>query len=330
MTTTSDSQQLRDRFLQLRTDQQQRLKQFATREQLAQKEKDRQLVAETANYTVEALFATLSKLQTTFSETREALSKEMVAEVNRLADIRQATAVEKRRLTMLQQVQIAAEACNLLKQEHEQQLHNLEQESRDKHSKLAQEQAQQRAVWAREQQEYEAAQRKQQQERDKQRQQHEEEQRYQRQRDELTATSEFERLQREQTQQFADQQYEKEKDWAAREAELAKQAANQASYAEKVANMPSELEAAVKKAREDAIRDTTSEENHKAALLDKERQSQKQGFALQIASLEKTLATQHTELASLNSKLQQTAAEAQRLALAAVTSSKERVASHPS
>ncbi len=330
MTTTPDSQQLRMRFAQLRDQQQQRLKQFATREQLAQKEKDQQLVAETANYTVDALFLTLSKLQTTFGETREALSKEMVAEVKRLADIRQATEVEKQRLSMLQQVQIAAEACNLLKQEHEQQLQALEQEARDKHSKLTQEQTQQRAVWVREQQEYDAAQRKQQQERDKQRQQQEEEQRYQRQRDELTATSEFERLQREQTQQFANQQYEKDKNWAAREAELVKQAANKASYTEKVAKMPSELEDAVKKAREDAIRETSQEENHKAALLERERQAKKQGFALQIASLEKTLAAQQAKLAALNDKLQQAAVESQRLALTAVTSSKDRAVGNPS
>jgi chromosome segregation ATPase len=87
--------------------------------------------------------------------------------------------------------------------------------------------------------------------------------------------------------------------------------------------MPGQLLEATQKAREDGFRDTLREEEHKAALLEKERAAKKQTWELRVEALNRTIAEQKAKLADLAEQLQSASIQAQQLAMTAVATGKE-------
>lgn len=75
-----------------------------------------------------------------------------------------------------------------------------------------------------------------------------------------------------------------------------------------------EIEEAVKKAREEAIRDINQDAKVKADLFEKELQASKQSYELKIQSLEQAIAKRAEQIESLSSQLQIALKQAQDLA----------------
>ncbi len=117
----------------------------------------------------------------------------------------------------------------------------------------------------------------------------------------------------------------KEKDWAEREQYLGEHQEQFEEYKTQAEAMPTKIEEAVKKAREDAIRDTAKEEEHKARLLEKDAESGKNAFELKIESLNKTVGYQAAQIDGLSEKLQAALEQVQQLALTAVTSAGQSI-----
>jgi predicted nucleic acid-binding Zn-ribbon protein len=88
-------------------------------------------------------------------------------------------------------------------------------------------------------------------------------------------------------------------------------------YQQKVAAFPAELEEAVKKAREEGIKDTSQKAKIEADLFEKEWEATKQSYDLKIQSLEETIKKQTEQLESISTQLQTTLKQAQDLAMRA-------------
>jgi hypothetical protein len=325
MTTATypDSKTLLKQFEALRAEQKQQEARIATREQLDSRERDRALVRETAAHTTETLFQTLAKLQTTFEETNDRLARNMAAEVKRLADIQRAREVEQARLISLNNVRLAAEALDILRQEHQQALQTLDARYQKQFEQLDQETSQQRRAWTEEQENHEANRAKQLEALRKKRQQEEEEYTYQVARQHGEEEAAHDKRRREWERQIADERQAREKAWAAREAELANRQPELVDYQGRLEHMPGQLLEATQKAREDGFRDTLREEEHKAVLLEKERVAKKRSWELRVEALNRTIAEQKAKLADLAEQLQSASTQAQQLAMTAVATGKE-------
>lgn len=89
----------------------------------------------------------------------------------------------------------------------------------------------------------------------------------------------------------------------------------------KVAAFPAELEEAVKKAREEAIKETTGNEKVKADLAEKEWEGNKQGYDMKIQSLERVIERQTEQINAIAEQLQTVMNQAQSLAMKAFETS---------
>ena len=319
-TAYSEPQTILNAFEKLRTDYQRQTDQIATKEDIATRQKDKELVEQASTSTPDSIFQALAKLQSTFSQSNEALSKEMTAEVEKLAQIQRAIQVENQRLSTLHNIQIAAEALNILQQEHQKTLQSLEQDDQQKHEALEQEMSKQREIGQKQQQDSENAKQKQQQAQGKNRLLETDEYDYKLKWQHTQDTDDDEKRKRALERQLAESSQSKEKDWTEREQYLEK---NQAEFDEskaKVESIPKEIEQAMNKTREAAIKDTHKDEENKAKLLEKERESKRKAFELQIESLSKTVEEQKARIAQLTEQLQVASQQMQQLAMTAVSS----------
>ncbi len=84
---------------------------------------------------------------------------------------------------------------------------------------------------------------------------------------------------------------------------------------------PTELEEAIKKAREAAIKNTSQKAKVDADLLEKEWQSTKQSCEAKIQSLDETIQKQLQQIEGISTQLQTALNQAQDLAMRAFNSS---------
>jgi DNA repair exonuclease SbcCD ATPase subunit len=320
-TLQSDPQIIFKSYEKIRADFQRKEKQIATKQDIAARKKDKELVEQASTYTPETVFQGLAQLQTHFGQFVEELSKQMSTEVEKLAQIQKAIQVETQHLETLHNIQIAAEALNILQQEHQNTLQNLTEEYRQKHEQLEQKMTKQREVWQKTQADYEKQTQKQDELLKKQRETEEGDYHYQAQWQHTKEADEYDQQKRALERRLQEEQKQKEKDWQEREKYLAKHQAEFDEYKVKVENIPKELEEAMKKAREEAIKDTYKEEENKAKLRDKEMESKRKAFELKIESLNKTVERQKIRITQLNEQLQTASQQVQQLAMTAVATS---------
>ncbi|MEO1299827.1 MAG: hypothetical protein AAFW75_29470, partial [Cyanobacteria bacterium J06636_16] len=104
--------------------------------------------------------------------------------------------------------------------------------------------------------------------------------------------------------------------------------ANQAKledYRQRVEAFPTELEEAIKKAREESIKETHDAAKVRANLLEKEWEATQQSYELQIQSLEAKIQTQGEDITSISTQLQAAMGQAQDLAMRAFTTSSRQL-----
>jgi len=268
--TNSDPQTIQAAFAKLSADYQLESAKIATKEDLAARQQDKILVKQAAAYTADNIFQVLAKLQANFGQSIDGLTKDMTTEAEKLTHISKAIKVENQRLTSLHHIKIAAEALNILQQQHQQTLQSLDKDYLQRNESLELKMTQQRDIWQQQQQQFENSKTKQHGQQDQSRHNKEEEYEYKLKRQYTEDSDNYEKQQRDLEHQFAESERLKEKDWATREQFMEK---NQAEFAEsqtKVESIPKEIEEASQKAREKAIRDNTKYAETQATLLETE------------------------------------------------------------
>jgi len=317
---TFDTHTILKDFEKLRADYKRQSAQITTKEDLAAHQRDKELVAQASNYTADSIFKSLAKLQTAYGESTQKLAKDMSIEVEKLAQIQRAIQVERARLDSLRNIQIAAEALNILQQEHQKTVQTLEETFQQQDETLETEITKQQAFWQQIRQDNETRQAKQKASQDKERRLEEENYQYALQRKHTLDADEHEKQKRALERQLFEEQGIKEKHWSEREQFLTIHQAEFDKNKARAEKAPKELEDAIKKAREEAIKDTHKDEENKAKLLEKEVEAKRKAYELKIESLKQIIVEQKVHIADLSQQLQTASSQAQKLAMQAVTS----------
>lgn len=316
--TTKDSKaQILSAFRQLLAEQKQIESKVATKEEEAEKEKNKQLLEVASTYTVSSIVNGMASLQLDFSSVIAELSERLSGESSKLDELKRAIAVETQNLEQLRKVRLVADALYILRQEHQEKIAALTEDATRQQEAIEKEMAQMRKAWEKEQAEFEAkvaeeaellAQRREQEAADYQ---------YEIERERKIEMDEYEEEKRVQERTLQENNQEKEKAWAEREKFLADHRAGFEANQKKIEGFEEELKKAYIKAKEDAIKDADREAKVKADLFEKEWEATKQGYELKIAALETVIERQTAQIAELTAQLQAATNQAQQLAMRA-------------
>ncbi|MBL1174891.1 hypothetical protein [Pantanalinema sp. GBBB05] len=298
----------------------------ATKADEARQLEDQQILVTVSQYTADSIVRGLADLRLECSQVINELSTKLSTENSKLDELQRAIAVETQYLDTLRKVRIVADALHILTQEHQEKLDALQHQAESDREQLEKEITDTQKSWQQEQEEFEAIQLEHQSLLQQERTRQAADYHYDTERARKLAIDEYEAKQRQVERQLAEAEQTKAKEWAERERILASQQTLLAEYQQRVAALPTEQEEAVKKAREEGIRDVHQDAKVKADLLEKEWESTKQGYELQIQALEAKVHQQTAQITEISTQLQTVMHQAQELAMRAFETSTHRSA----
>jgi hypothetical protein len=293
----------------------------ATKEEEAQLVKNKEIVTKAATYTVDTIVKGMADLQLEFGSIINGLSDRLTVEVEKLTEVKQSIDIETQHRSELQQVRVVADALHIITQEHQQSLKAIEQQLTLDREKLEQEQINLRKQWERTNREYIEQQAELATIIAKERQKEQDEFQYKVIRDRQLQTDVYTEAKRNQEQELQSLDREKQKQWKEREKFLKDNQKLADENTAKVAAFPAELEEAIKKSREEAIKETSSNEKVKADLAEKEWEGSKQGYEMKVESLERAIDRQNEQIIAITEQLQTVMNQAQSLAMKAFETS---------
>ncbi len=314
-------QQLMQAFGQIITDRKKLESKIATKQEEADKAKNKELLEVASTYTVDSIVKGIADLQLEFGGIVNSLSEKLGKENSKLDELNRAIEIETQRLQELQKIRVVADTLDILTQEHQEKLKNLEQDIATKRESLEKEITSRRKEWQKEQADFEEALEAYNESLAKQRQQETEEYQYKLENSRKINTDAYEAKNRAVERELQENSQVKQKDWAGREKILSKNQPLFTEYQQKVTAFPNELEEAVKKAREEAIKDTSQKAKIEADLFEKEWESTKQSYELKIQSLEEAIKKQSEQIEGISVQLQTALKQSQDLAMRAFDSS---------
>jgi hypothetical protein len=295
-----------------------------TREEEARLSREREAAEAAATYTVEGIVKGLADLQLDFGKSVDGLAARLEGEARKLGELREAIAIVGKEGERVNDIKIAADALHVLRLEHRRQVLAFEEQGAGQRDRLADEASKARAVWAKEA-ELTLARRKDLEARAlRERERAEADYAYQAGRERALEDDAFEERRRKVERELAQAQAQNEKRWGERERALAEGRAEYESHLRRLESLPQELDEAVKKAREDALRDAAQEAAVRAELFEKEVEAGHKVFALRIKALEQVAERQLEQLEALTGQLHVALREGQELALKAIEGSTSR------
>jgi hypothetical protein len=293
----------------------------ATKEEEAQLVKNQEIVTKSATYTVDTIVKGMADLQLEFGSIVAGLSDRLTVEVERLTEAKQAIEIETQHRSELQQVRVVADALHIITQEHQQSLNEIDRLLTTHQEDLATEQTRLRKQWEQKDLEYTEQQTEATTTAAKERQKEQDEFQYKVTRDRQLQADTFAGTKRDRERDLQAQDREQQKQWQEREKFLKDNQKLLEENLAKVAAFPTELDEAVKKAREEAIKDTNSDAKVKADLFEKEWEGHKQGYDSKIKSLEAVIDRQSQQITAITEQLQTVMNQAQSLAMKAFETS---------
>ncbi len=288
-----------------------------TKEQEAEKAKNKQLLEVASTYTIDSIVKGLADLQLDFGSVINGLSEKLSAESSKLDELKRGIEIETAQLQQLQQIRVVADALYILTQEHQEKITALEQSAASQREVIEKDTIQKRKVWEKEQQEFDTTFEERSTLIIKERQQETADYRYELDRSRKVETDEYEETKRKLERELQQSTREKEKNWVEREKVLSDNQAEFAKNQTKASGFEEELKQAHVKAKEEAIQEVSREAKVKADLVDKEWEGTKQGYELKVQSLQQTIGRQAEQIAEISAQLQATMKQAQDLAMKA-------------
>ncbi|MFP4007357.1 MAG: hypothetical protein ACLFV6_05025 [Spirulinaceae cyanobacterium] len=307
-------------FRQLLAQQQQIASKVATKEEEAEKEKNKELLEVAATYTVDSIVNGMASLQLDFGSIINELSQRLGSESEKLDTLKRAISVETENLAQLRKVRLVADALYILRQEHQEKIKALQDNINQQREALGKNISQTRKAWENEQAEWEIRIEEEAQIIAKQREEEAADYQYQTTRSRQIEMDEYEEYQRDQERTLQEMNQQKEKGWQEREQYLTVNEAQFNAKQEKIAGFEEALKKAYTDAKGEAIKQAEREAKVKSDLLEKEWESTQQGFDLKIQSLEAVIERQTTQIAEITTQLQAATNQAQQLAMRAFQS----------
>jgi len=316
--TASSKEHILKTFHQIAEHQKALASRIVTAEEAAERAREREVVKTASAYTVEVIIKGLADLQLHFGDTIDAVVRRLTEESSRLGEIRRAIEIETAYAKHLSDIMIAADALSILEQEHREALRSFEEEARERRDALDTEIRDTRAAWEEERAQHEREVKKYEEALARDRKKADDDFNYELARKRKLEADAAADKRAKTERQLAEEDAKRAKQWAEREASLAAGAQEHATHKARVEAFPQEMDEAVKKAREEALKETFAEAKVKAELLEKEVEANRKVYALQVESLEDTLKKQSEQIESLSAKLQVALTQVQDLALKAV------------
>jgi hypothetical protein len=309
-------------FETLLQDYKAQLQSVVSKEELAAKEKEVELLNKARTYTPNNIVKGLGELQLSFTDNLSHWTKTLQEESEKRTQIREALTIEKRRLEKLKEIKLAADMLYLLKEVHQKKCSDIEQQQTQELQALEEKKVEKHKVWQRQRTHFEEQKalyaKKTEQER-----QHEEELfAYETKRKEVVENDAFTESQRLLEQQLADTQAQKQKDWNEREAKLKEQDAKHEKNQASIAEFEEKLKAEVAKSREKAAAEASKEAKNQAELVAKEEEANSQIFTQQIADMQERTAKNKSEIETLSAQLVQAVEQVKSLSVKALENSK--------
>ncbi len=316
--TTKDSKaKILQNFQQILAENKKIESKVETKEQEAEKAKNKQLLEVASTYTIDSIVKGLADLQLDFGSVINGLSEKLSAESSKLDELKRGIEIETAQLQQLQQVRVVADALYILTQEHQEKIIALEQSAASQREVIEKNTIQKRKIWEKEQQEFDIQVQETTALTIKERQQEAADYQYELERSRTVETDEYEETKRKSERELQQSTHEKEKNWVEREKVLSDNQAEFAKNQTKAAGFEEELKQANTKAKEEAIQEVSREAKVKADLVDKEWEGTKQGYELKVQSLQQTIERQTEQIAEISAQLQATMKQAQDLAMKA-------------
>jgi hypothetical protein len=312
--------QILQTFHQLLADYKARGTRVATRQEEADKESGQQILEAASAYTINTIVRGLADLQLDFNSIVTNLSDKLTAETTKLDELRQAIEIETQRLQELQQFRVVADALHILRQEHQARLAVLAQDATQQQEAFNKVVTTTRKAWEQEQVEFEARGQEQRQFLELSRLQELEDYQYQLEQDRKLEADQYAEERRDLEREIQETTLEKDKHFTERELKLTQTQKQFADYQKRIETMPTELEEAIKKSREEGIREANQDAKVKADLLEKEWEASKRGHEFKVQALDVETQKKAQQIESLAQQLQSALQQAQDLAMRAFAS----------
>jgi len=290
----------------------------ATKAEAAEQARASEIVERAASYTVESIVKSLAGVQVELGGAIDGLADQLEREESKLGELRHALASESRRLGDLRNTRVAAEALEILIQDHKKKDDALAAKTAAERQDLEDKIGKQREAWAREEAERALARSEAEAAQTRDRRAKEEQYTYEIDRQRKLTTDEFAEKKRLLERSLAEAGASKDKNWGEREKLLAAASSEIEALRARVEAAPKQLEEDSKKARERAIGRITAEAKHEAELQDRESAANIEVFELRIKALEDRIARQLTQLSELQRQLGTALEQGQNLAHKAI------------
>ncbi|UBF30328.1 hypothetical protein K9N68_34530 (plasmid) [Kovacikia minuta CCNUW1] len=270
------------------------------------------------NQKMESIIEGLNRLQLNFGGAVSDLSEKLTLEVFQLQEVQQSVAEEVQQLETLHGLQAAETNLDTLIQEYEASAKTFNEELRQRQDAIDQEMTQAKKTWAKEQEDQRRLIKERHETFAKTRQRDTKEYTY-----DLTllrklADDEYEQERKRLYQELEELQQTQAKQLAEREKTIADRENQFTELKAKVEAFPKDLEAAIKRAKEEGKGIANQQAKVKADLLAKEIEGSKRTYELRLDSLEETIEDQQTRLQNLAKQLDAALKQVQDLAVKAI------------
>ena len=257
--------------------------------------------------TVESAVQRISSLGIEISKALSSLSGQLTEEVQLLASVREAVALERQELERLHKIDVAATALDQLVQDYGRQKLELENEI-----------AAQRTAWEEESSRAERERKEQEEALKKQRQREAEDFEYKKTQERKKAQDKYDEEIRVQEKKNQEKQETLEKGWHLREAVLKEREEELARLRKESEAFPKRLEAEANAAADRARRDAETRLQQETILMKKDAEAEKRFGELRVKTLEETVAHQQAQIAALEKQLADAKQQVQDIAVKAI------------
>ena len=256
---------------------------------------------------VEGVAQSISGLSIQISRALAEVSDNLIGEVQRLATVREAVALERAELERLHKIDIAATALDQLVQDYDSKSQALEAETSAR-----------RAAWDAELKGHERAEKEYDESLKKQRLRETEEYEYKKTIDRKKTQEKYDEEMRALEKRNREKQDALEKSWQEREGAIKEREEEYLRLQQEVGGFPSRLQVETERARSEATHQTEQRFEQQVLLMTKEREADRRLSELQIKTLEESVARQTAQMAALQKQLDEAKQQVQDIAVKAI------------
>jgi hypothetical protein len=268
--------------------------------------------------TMEHIIGSLSKLRSSFGNAISELSAKLVSEASGLTELRRNIQQETKHLETLHDLKIGDDTLNTLIQEYLETAKKFDKEAKQSREDFERETEEKKKVWQKEQDEHERLIKERNESVKETVQREEAEYKYNLELQRKVDNEEYDLQQKKMHKELERIEGAKNTEWAEREKKIAAQEKEIEEYRLRVEGFPKELEATIKRAKEEGAEVAGREIKVKTELRAKEVEGEQRIYELKISSLEGIIEKQLQQIQDLSAKLDAISKQSQNLAVKAI------------